>query len=117
MTTQQVANRFMELARQGKNIEIQEELFDENVECIEPAHAPNKGTKGKKAVLDRLKGWYAGVEAMHGSALTEAIVMGNFFAVGSMADLTIKGAGKIKLEEMGVYEVKNGKIVKEQYFY
>ena len=37
MTTQEVADRFDELAQQGKFDEIQEELFDENVKSVEPS--------------------------------------------------------------------------------
>jgi hypothetical protein len=32
-------------------------------------------------------------------------------------DCTMKGMGRQKLEEIAVYEVKDGKIVKEQFFY
>jgi hypothetical protein len=32
-------------------------------------------------------------------------------------DATYKGMGRQKLEEIAVYEVKNGKVVKEQFFY
>lgn len=117
MTTQEVADRYMELARQGKNIEIQMELYSDDVECIEPAKAPNPGAKGKEVVMERLKGWYAGIEEMHESSMTEPVIMGNHFSVGSMVDITMKGAGRMKMEEIGVYEVKDGKIVKEQYFY
>lgn len=31
-------------------------------------------------------------------------------------DVTMKGAGRVKMDEI-VYEVKNGKIVKEQFFF
>jgi limonene-1,2-epoxide hydrolase len=32
-------------------------------------------------------------------------------------DVTMKGAGRINMEEIAVYEVKDGKIVKEQFFF
>ena len=31
--------------------------------------------------------------------------------------VTIKGAGRTKMDEIAVYEVKDGKIVKEQFFF
>ena len=39
MTTQEVADRFFELAEQGNFDKIQEELFDENVRSVEPSHS------------------------------------------------------------------------------
>jgi hypothetical protein len=32
-------------------------------------------------------------------------------------DATFKGGGRTKMDEICVYEVKDGKIVKEQFFY
>jgi hypothetical protein len=32
-------------------------------------------------------------------------------------DVTMKGQGRSKMDEIAVYEVKDGKIVKEQFFY
>lgn len=117
MTTQQVADRFMELINQGKNLEIHEELYADNVVCMEPAHSPNPLIKGKEASIESLKAWYEGVEEMHDSSRTEAIVSGNHFTFGLMADVTFKGAGRMKMEEICLYEVKDGKIVTAQYFY
>src|SRR5689334_15210562 len=51
MTTQEVAVRFNELAKQEKWFEIQDELFAGHVKSIEPAHAPYlKNTEGKAPV-------------------------------------------------------------------
>lgn len=117
MTTQEVADRYVELADQGKNVEIQMELYADDVECIEPAHSQNPGAKGKAVVLERLKNWYAGLEEMHSSSRTPVVVAGNHFSFGAKMDMTFKGAGRMQMEEVCVYEVKDGKIVKEQYFY
>jgi hypothetical protein len=32
-------------------------------------------------------------------------------------DATMKGVGRTKMDEIALYEVKDGKIVKEQFFY
>ena len=40
MTTQEVAARFNELAKQEKWFEIQDELFADNVRSIDPANSP-----------------------------------------------------------------------------
>jgi hypothetical protein len=116
-TTQDVANRYMELAKEGKFIEIQEELFADDVECIEPPHFPLPGTKGKEQVIARLKAWFEMVEERHDSFMTEPIVMGNYFTFGLMVDITVKGMGRTRTEEICVYGVKDGKIILEQFFF
>jgi hypothetical protein len=44
-------------------------------------------------------------------------VAGEFFSVVLKQDVTFKGKPRITLEEIGVFHVQDGKIVKEQFFY
>jgi hypothetical protein len=54
---------------------------------------------------------------MHGGYSNPPQVAGYHFAVAMGIDATMKGPGRVKMDEIAVYEVKNGKIVKEQFFY
>jgi ketosteroid isomerase-like protein len=113
-----VAARFHELAQQEKWFEIQDELFAENVRSIEPPTSqglPN--AEGKAAVRKKGEALVSQVEAVHASSTTEPVVAGNFFAVGRELDMTVRGAGRTQMNEVMVYEVKNGQIVSEQFFY
>ena len=118
MTTAQVAARFNELAQQEKWFEIQDELFSENVKSIEPAYSRwFKNEEGKKLVRKKGEDWVKRVEAAHRLHTTEPIVAGNYFAVGRFADITVQGLGRIQMDELMVYEVRDGEIVMEQFFY
>jgi ketosteroid isomerase-like protein len=118
MTTQEVANRFNELAQKGDWMKIQEELFADNAASIEPANSPGlQSVEGKEAIKQKGDQFQAMVEEMHGGYTSEPVVGGNHFAVAMGMDATMKGAGRTKMDEIAVYEVKDGKIVKEQFFY
>ena len=118
MTTQEVANRFHELAQTGQWSQIQDELFTEDVVSIEPEHSQGLQTaKGKEALGQKMAQFQGMVEEMHGGYSNEPIVAGNHFAVAMGMDVTMKGMGRMKMDEIAVYEVKDGKIVKEQFFY
>jgi|SRR6266487_2683788 len=118
MTTQQVAARFNELAQQEKWFEIQDELFADNVRSIDPPNSPYFGyAEGKAPVRKKGEDWVKRVEGVHGLSTTEPVVGGNHFAVGRDFDITVKGFGRIKVEEIMLYEVKDGQIVLEQFFY
>jgi len=54
---------------------------------------------------------------MHGGYSNQPQVAGNHFAVAMGMDVTMKGQPRMTMDEIAVYEVKNGKIVKEQFFY
>jgi hypothetical protein len=121
MTTQEVANRYMELEKQGKWMDIQTELYSADVVCIEPEHAAAMGmqtvTKGLDAVKAKGNAWNESIEAVHGNYCTEPVVGGNFFSVAMGMDITMKGGHRMKLDEVAVFEVKEGKIIKEQFFF
>lgn len=120
MTTQDVANRFNELAQTGQWTQIQNELYAENCVSVEPAHAATMGmsnAQGLDAIKKKGEAFEQMVEEMHGGYTTAPVIGGNFFSVGMGMDCTMKGAGRVKMDEVAVYEVKDGKIVREQFFF
>ena len=118
MTTTDVANRFNELASKGQWDQIQNELFADNAVSIEPANSPGlQSVSGLKAIREKGKKFEEMVEEMHGGYSNAPQVAGNHFAVAMGMDVTMKGQGRMKMDEIAVYEVKDGKIVKEQFFY
>ena len=118
LTTQEVAAQFDELAHQEKWFEIQDELFADNVRSVEPSNSPYfKYAKGKINIRKKGKDWVAKVTALHGAHTTHPVVSGNHFAVGRGLDITVEGFGRIKIDEIMLYEVKDGEIVLEQFFY
>ena len=122
MTTQEVANRYHELAKQGKWFEIQDELFADDVKSVEPADAPSRyrylrSAEGKANVRKKAEEWVSRVETLHSSYFTEPVVGGNYFALGWGIDADVAGLGRRKIDEIMLYEVKDGQIVLEQFFY
>lgn len=118
MTTQEVAARFYELAKQEKWFDIQDELFADNVKSVDPPDSPYfPYVEGKAAVRKKGEDFVARIETVHKAVTTEPIVAGHHFAVGRDKDLTVQGHGRIQINQIMLYEVKNGKIVSEQFFY
>ena len=118
MTTQEIANRLSELFKENKWMEAQEELFSEDAESIEPAHSPGlQSVKGLDAIKKKGEDFNNMIEEVHGGYAGEPIVAGNHIALAMGIDATYKGMGRQKMDEIAVYEVKEGKIVKEQFFY
>jgi len=118
LTTQEVAARFNELAQQEKWFDIQDEFFADNVKSIDPPNSPYfKYAEGKAAVRKKGEDFVNRVEAAHKRYTTEPIVSGNHFAVGREVDITVQGHGRIQINEIMLYEVKDGEIISEQFFY
>jgi hypothetical protein len=118
LTTHEVAARFNELAQQEKWFEIQDELFADNVRSVDPPNSPYFGyAEGKGLVRKKGEEFVKKVQEFHGANTTQPIIAGNHFAVGRSFDITTEGFGRIKIEEIMLYEVKDGQIVLEQFVY
>ena len=118
MTTQEVAARFNELAQQEKWFEIQDEFFAENVRSIDPPDSPYfKYAEGKAPVRKKGEDFVKKIQELHGAYTTPPVIGGNHFAVGRGVDITVEGFGRIKIDQIMLYEVKDGQIISEQFFY
>ena len=118
LTTQEVAARFHELAQQEKWFEIQDELFAENTRSVDPENSPYMGyAEGKAAVRKKGEDFVKKIEAVHRMFTSAPVVAGNHFAVGREMDITVQPHGRVQINEIMLYEVKDGEIVLEQFFY
>ncbi|HEX2617821.1 MAG TPA: nuclear transport factor 2 family protein [Flavobacteriales bacterium] len=118
MTTQEVADRLVELCREGKFTQAVKELYAPEVESHEPigAHGPAH-SKGFDAVLNKTEQFGMGIEEVHMNKVSDPIVADNFFSVGMWMDVTMKGMGRIKMEEVALYHVVDGKVVSDRFYY
>lgn len=117
MTTNEIANRLVELCNAGDFETCYKELYSPECVSIEPKGAPMEVCEGLAAMAEKGKMWNDSMEEFHQSSLGTPVVAGNHFSLTMMMDATFKERGREKMEEICVYEVKEGKIVKEQFFY
>jgi len=117
MTTQEVANRLVELCRKGQVLEAQEELFADDVVSHEPPHAANPLAIGKANVQAKGKQFASMIEERRSGSFSDPIIGGNYFSIVCKLDATLKGVGKVVWDEICVFGVKDGKVISEQFFY
>lgn len=118
MTTQETANRLVEICRTGDFEKAQKELFAHDAVSIEPHSTPafEKETKGLDAIFEKGKKWNAMVEKTHSIDVSAPLVTGNFFACTISMRVTMKERGDMNVAELCVYQVKDGKVISEQFF-
>ena len=118
MTTNEIASRLAELCRQGQWETAQKELFAKDAVSIEPHPTPafDKETKGLDAIIEKGHKWESMVQETHGLTVSEPMVAANSFALTMRMDITMKERGHMDMTELCVYQVKDGKIISEQFF-
>ena len=117
MTTEQIAHRLAELCRKGEFEKAQNELFSQDALSIEPQATPDfeKETRGLDAIIKKGHKFETMVEKMHSLAVSEPVIAANSFALTLRMNATMKKRGHFDMTELCVYQVKDGKIISEQF--
>ena len=119
-STATVAEELVALCREGKNADAVNTLYSPDIVSIESmgnAQMPRE-VKGLDAI--RQKGeWWRNNNEVHSANVDGPFVGdGDTFAVHYTFEVTPKQLGKrVTMDEMALYTVRDGKIVREQFFY
>ncbi len=119
MNTLDIANKLVEFCRQGKNDDALNTLFSDDAVSVEAFAPPGGEQEAKGLAAIRGKGeWWVNNHEIHSASVTGPWPHGNRFVVGFQYDVTNKPSGqRMKMDEVGLYTVENGKIVREEFFY
>ncbi len=117
MNTEEVAKKVVELCRTQAWREAVDTLYADDIVSVE-ARSMDGGSpevKGIEAVRGKVDWWMKAME-VHSSKVSGPFVAHDRFVVQFDIDATDKESNKrMQMSEVGVYTVKNGKIVREEF--
>lgn len=119
MSTKEVADTLVKLCSAGKFDEATNQLYSPDIVSVE-AGAPPGGSRETKGIAGvKAKGeWWTANHEVHSSSVEGPLVAGAHFSVKFDFDVTFKPQNKrFRMEEIAVYQVADGKIVREEFFY
>jgi ketosteroid isomerase-like protein len=117
MTTREIAEAFAALCKAGKHEEAGERFWSDDIVSIEAMEGPMERLEGRAAVNGKGEWWYANHE-IHAADTTGPFVNGDRFALIFDMDITAKQTGqRMQMKEIGLYTVRDGKVVEERFFY
>ncbi|HEY4936390.1 MAG TPA: nuclear transport factor 2 family protein [Puia sp.] len=118
MTTKEIAKKLKKFCEHGNFEAAQKELFSKDAVSIEPMAGGgfDKETRGLDAIIKKGDKWKDMVSATHSSDISEPMIAGNTFSLTMRMDVTTKDRGRMDITELCVYQVKDGKIISEQFF-
>jgi hypothetical protein len=108
-----VADRLIELCKEGAFVQAQQELYHTDIVRVEP---DGTRTTGAVYMLEQEQRFLASLERIYNISYTEPLVAGKYFSVVLKMEIDMKQRGDVTLEEVCVYKVDAGKIVFEQFF-
>lgn len=117
--TEAIAQRFVALCREGKMQEIHQELYAKDAISVEPEGSPYPSqVQGLDQMAQKGETWRKMVGAMNASSFSAPVVAENYFTLGMYMNIDmVNGPKGIDMDEICVFEVRDGKIVQEEFFY
>jgi ketosteroid isomerase-like protein len=118
-STAAVAQELVALCRARRNLDAIDKLYSPKIVSIEPVGSPQMPAEmsGIDAIRGKNEWWFANNE-LHSTEANGPFVGEGQFAVQYTFDASFKPTGqRNKMTEMALYTVKDGKIVREQFFY
>ncbi len=117
METKELAQRFVELCRSEHPEQAGETFWAPDVVSLEAMEGPMARVQGIEAVRAKSAWWYEN-HTVHAFETHGPFVHGDQFACRFSIDVTAKATGqRVAMDEIGLYTVKDGKIVEERFFY
>jgi ketosteroid isomerase-like protein len=122
MTTKEIADQLVALCRAGRNIEAVDALLSENVVSVEARgdETMPAQTNGRAGVRGKNQWWIAN-HKIHSAEVKGPFPHGDRFTVlynFVVTPLVGPMAGKkVRMEEVALYTVADGKITREEFFY
>lgn len=111
------AREFQAMQSQGQTMEAFEKYYAEDCKIVEMPTGEVR--QGKDAQRKAIIGWFDTVEEAHGggvNAITANEEQGTT-CCEVWFDITFKGAGRMKMEEVAVQQWKGDQIVEERFYY
>ena len=109
----------MDLCMQGKPMEAIETLYSKDIVSVEAMAMPggSREMAGLEAVTGKAK-WWMSEHEVHSAVAEGPLVSPHHFCVRFKYDVTNKPSGRrMIMDELAIYQVKDGKIVREEFFY
>jgi SnoaL-like domain len=117
MKTEEIANKLVELCRTNAWMKAIDTLYDKDIVSVEARGMD--GESPEKRGIDQVRGkteWWLQNMEMHGVKVSGPFVAYDHFVVQYDIDVTDKNSKKrMQMSEVGVYTVKDGKIVREEF--
>ena len=121
-STMEVGQKLVELCRQGKHVQAIEQLYAPDIVSVEATPTPTSPQRleGLAAVKGKNESWLKSHD-IHKAEAKGPFPHGDRFIVYFNFDVTAKDGpmkGKrMQMDETALYTVKDGKIVREEFFY
>lgn len=111
--TAQLDAELNDMIRQGKAMEAFEKFYADDVVMMENDEA----FEGKEVNRQREQEFFGNIKELHAASVGHSAVDGDTSFCEQFFDATLQDGKRIKMEEIAVRTWKDGKVIKERFYY
>jgi ketosteroid isomerase-like protein len=119
MALTDVASGLVKLCRKGKFLQAVDKYYSDDIVSVEPVASPQM--PAEQSGIDKIRGknqWFEDTFEVHSVQVDGPFLGKGQFAARFTLDVTQKAGGKrFTMNEMALYTVKKGKVVREEFYY
>ena len=122
MDTNEVGKKLVDYCKRGENLKAIEELYSKDIVSVEAMGTPE--TPAEMRGIDQVRGknqWWLDNNEIHSASAEGPFPHKDRFAVKYQYEVTPKqgpmAGQRMNMDEVALYTVKDGKIVREEFFY
>ncbi|SMF52195.1 nuclear transport factor 2 family protein [Pseudobacteriovorax antillogorgiicola] len=117
MDTETIGKKLVEYCNSGREMDGLSELYHPDAVSVEARAGEGREAHGLDQIKAKHEWWKDNME-VHSQEAKGPFPLDDRFAVVFTADITEKASQqRMKMEEVGLYTVREGKIVKEEFMY
>src|SRR5438876_10960088 len=116
-TTEEVATKLVDYCRKGEWMKAVDDLYAKDIVSVEAQAGENMSAemRGIDQVRGKTEWWEKNME-VHSAKVSGPFVARDTFVVQFDVDVTDKNSKKrTQMSEVGIYKVKDGKVVREEF--
>ena len=117
LNTKQIAQQLVSLLKEKKFLEAQSQLFTQDASSHEPKPFSDRSACGLTAIMQKEELFLASIKEWKTFEITKPIISNDHFSIGMKANLILKNDREVSLDEIIVYQVEEGKIANEFFYY
>ena len=118
--TKEIAYQIKNNTQNGDFNANYDNFYADDVVAYEPegnAFGVVRELKGRNAIAERANGFHQMIDQVLSRTTSEPLIAGEYFTFHLRQEFMLKGIGYFQLDELCLFRVKDGKIVREEYFY
>lgn len=114
MSVKEAVQDLTKMVLSGQGMEAFEKYYADDVEMQENESPPRKGKEANRKFEQE---WMESIKEFHGAEVKAVAVEGDTAIIEWFMDFTLKDGKRKKMSEVAVQQWKDGKIVREKFYY